>query len=364
MSKAEGFKSFRKDLRVVLIASLITAYLSQAGLLHSFETASLDTLLHLRRSLPADHVAIVEITDDDYASLFGSTSPLAPSVLRRALDAIALGRPALIGVDLETEPSAIMAHPPSSDEAPWPTVVWVGDSGDDDSVDYATASADVPRDHDGVVRRYLRLHDGPNGPATIDSFPWAIVREYRCSTEGDEVCRKLARGPSDNDILLNFAGEGYDFLRLSLGSVLSASEGEAWRTQHGPLAGRIVLLGGTFRQARDRFVTPVGERDGVQIMAQAVESELHGQGIRTMHHAFVFALEILCGIAVVLLHRGLTRHSFKLAFYSSLIGVPLLALSASLLVFYSTAMWASFVPVFAAVVIHELYETGASDHAS
>ena len=123
----------------------------------------------------------------------------------------------------------------------------------------------------------------------------------------------------------------------------------------GPLKGKVVLLGGYYRASRDFYVTPVGRMAGLQLMAQAVESELHG-GIRTANHLAAFALDVLAGLIVVLL-----QHRFRLlpALVISLVAIPCLSFIGSFLAFSTLAWWFSFAPVTAGVLVHELYHHAA-----
>jgi CHASE2 domain-containing sensor protein len=158
----------------------------------------------------------------------------------------------------------------------------------------------------------------------------------------------------EGPLRLNFSGERYTFEPLSAENVLQASKTEGWRT-NGPLKGKVVLLGGYYRASRDFYVTPVGRMAGVQLMAQAVESELHG-GIRTANHLAAFALDVLAGLIVVLI-----QHRFRLlpALVISLVAIPCLSFIGSFLAFSTLAWWVSFAPVTAGVLVHELYHHAA-----
>lgn len=127
-----------------------------------------------------------------------------------------------------------------------------------------------------------------------------------------------------------------------------------WRT-NGPLKGKVVLLGGYYRASRDFYITPVGRMAGLQLMAQAVESELGG-GIRTANHVLAFVLDILAGLTVVLVQR---RFRLLSALVISLVAIPSLSLVGSLLAFSTFAWWISFAPVTVGVLIHELYHHAA-----
>jgi len=93
----------------------------------------------------------------------------------------------------------------------------------------------------------------------------------------------------------------------------------------------------------------------VQLVAQAVESELHGGGIRPLEHSLMLMLELATGILLVWINF---RFRLGTALLLSLFAMPFLALSASLLVFSSLAFWFNFVPTLVGVWIHELIDHG------
>lgn len=355
---------------VVVAVTLISTLAAHLGWLDGFETPGLDALLSLPR-IHAQHVSVVEIVDADYEKLFDGRSPLDPERLRAVLTAIARGRPRLVAVDLETDPNLIAAAPaPADDSIKWPPTVWAAPLDHAAHDGHATVYRGVaafPTDRDGVIRRYQRriaLHGQP----AADSFPWAIVQVF-CDDGGPKGCAHLADSSADAEFLLNFAGDRYEYARLTAADLLEASTGAAWDTERGPLFGRIVLLGGVYTAAREMRFTPLGSMPGVYLVAHAVETELQGGGIRAMNELLMVLFDIVGGVALVALHRWST--SVPLAFWSSVVGMPVLALVSSGLAFFTFSRWASFAPTFLGVLIHQLYEgakqaqpprSGASRH--
>ena len=90
----------------------------------------------------------------------------------------------------------------------------------------------------------------------------------------------------------------------------------------------------------------------MELVAQAVESELSGGGIRTTNEALMIALEILGGVLMVYLY---SRLRLGTAIVASLVGIPVLALLFSFTSFSSVGRWASFVPTMVAVLLHQLH---------
>jgi len=350
---------WRRELGVVLGLTVATWLIARAGWLDGFETAGLDAFLIARPRLEASHVVVVEINDEDYERLFLGTSPLNPTVLRRVLEAIARGRPAVVGIDLDTDPREVAGAAPGTDEPlVWPAAVWAviprsRDCPSEEALGVPTGVPALPLDRDGVIRRYFRrvpLHGCPGAP--IDSLQWAVLKVYCATAVEDPACRRLVAAPPDEELLLNFTGDGFDFPRMSVATLLEASKGAAWGTERGPLVGRIVLLGGVYRAARDEHLTPLGETTGAFVIAQAIESELQGRGIRPLNEFLMAVMELVGGVVIVLLHKLPVRWAFR----ASLVGTPLLAATSSFVAFHSLSRWASFAPVLLGVLLHELYE--------
>ena len=377
-----GRQSLLRDVTVVVVISVVTLGLQHAGLLYRFETAGLDAFNILKPARDATDLVVVGISEDDYADplLFRSTSPLDCAALRRILDAIATGRPRVIGVDLDTSSGDFSCLSNATGKSPWPPVVWVQDAiwepgarqftpqpvrrgttsapGPAD----ATGLATFPQEPDGVIRLYHRELPVAGG-GYVSSFPWAVV-ETACSAACRTCCGaveeyrvKRDRHEAPFPLRLNFAGERFPFTPLSVGVVLEAAKGEpsggGW-SERGPLTNRIVLLGGNYRAARDSHVTPIGSVSGVQIMAQAILSELGGGGIHTLHEGIAFTLDVALGLLLVGVHRRL-HDRVGLALLISLGLFPMLCLIASYVAFSTFSLWFNFAVVVTSVLIDQLY---------
>jgi CHASE2 domain-containing sensor protein len=337
--------------------------LSHAGWLHSCETAGLDLALQLRPLASSTHVVLVSITDADYSTLFDASSPLNRDVLASLLTAVARGRPALIAVDLETEPLSMEVRVHGRGGIEWPPVFWAltgrvhegvfHPSSDPTALETHFAAAVIPQDRDGVVRRYRRAFRLERGQ--IDSLPWRITRAFceRSPGAAPACPRLISEAVDDSDeLLLNFTGDRFAFSRISASDVIAAAEGPGWQVA-GPLRDKIVVIGGEYEASRDFHVTPVGTLAGLEVVGQAIESELQGGGIRVADEFLMLGLEILGGFMIAFFH-----HHFRVrtAMLLSLVGVPLIALGSSWLAFFSFSRWGNFVPVLLAVLVHELYE--------
>jgi CHASE2 domain-containing sensor protein len=342
--------------------------LSSAGMLDRFETAGLDTFNILKSPADPKHVVIVGIDDHDYQYLFNSTSPLASAEVEKILKAIAAAQPRVIGVDLDTASKGFtgLQTPPSA-----PPIVWGRDAVWDDAKKQFTpllvlggsnptrqmdvaAIAQFPIDSDGIIRRYRRTFPVSAG-APEPSFPWAVT-EKACPPQNPmEGCAGVdPQEQSARGLVLNFAGQRFNFTPLSASVVLEAAAQPQWSI-NSPLRGRIVLLGGAYRAARDLYVTPVGPMQGVQLMAQAIETELSGGGIRPLNEAAAILLDLLSGAILVLISY---RYHGRLgwALLMSLLALMVLPLVSSFFAFSTFARWFNFVPIAVGVLLHQFYE--------
>lgn len=356
----------RRASRVVVPVSLLGVLMSHAGWLDGWEMASVDFALKLQPMSRVEHVVIAGIDDMDYERIFQSRSPLDREALGALLIALARGQPAAIAVDLETQPFNLTELGRRAQTVEWPPVMWattaeMGEDGllrlgskDEPAAPFGVAL--VPMDSDGLIRRHQRWFARGPGQARVPSLAWATVEAYCASSQvSPATCGAVQRGGDGEaeDLLLNFVGDRYAFPRLSAQAILSASKGPGW-VADGPVRGKIVLIGGTYRAARDLHVTPAGPMAGVEIMAQAVESELQGTGIRLANKVAMLGAELTCGYLIALAHHLL---AIRWATLLSLLAIPVLSIASSLAAFFSVSRWANFVPVLIAALIHQLYES-------
>lgn len=350
---------------VIVAITAGTFLLSSSGMLDHFETAGLDAFNLLKQPVDPLNVVIVAITDDDYQSEpFHSISPLNVGGVQEVLNAIALARPRVIGVDLDTSDVRFKElHAPPGDIQ----IVWGRDArllkesktfalepvlGGRDPESFGVAL--LPIDGDGIVRRYRREFPGSGGIAP--SFPWAVI-EKACGEHPEKYCAKVDKAEQEHEtLLLNFAGQRFAFEPLSTGNLRLAAMGPEW-TKSSPLLNKIVILGGNYHAARDSQVTPVGTMEGVQLMAQAIETELTGGGIRRVNEYQAILLDLLSGALLVYFSYRFPNQLGK-ALLLSLIALVILPLVFSYLAFSTLGRWFNFVPVLVGVLLHELYEHG------
>jgi hypothetical protein len=190
----------------------------------------------------------------------------------------------------------------------------------------------------GTIRRYERAL--PTDSGSMPSLACALAHAFgpRCGPV-DAQARTI--GFRRGLLVLTAA----DALRLAARPAFAAS---------GPLRGRIVLVGGTYRAARDQYHTPLGMMPGLHILAQVVETELDGGGRRPASLVYLALLQLLLMLLAGFLYHGLEPGR---AFAASLALLPVLAFVGSwLLTGTIVGGIAYFVPLLVLVIISILYE--------
>jgi CHASE2 domain-containing sensor protein len=357
---------------LVLVTAFVAYWLHARGILIGFETLALETfaIVH-EKTIPAPHVTIINITDDYYNQHFRGKYPLQGKDLDDLIVVIANGNPRLIAIDLDsslwtdadvktlpTKPSIVWArdikrvHLDQGQDVYCGLGVLGGAKGIDDQF---TGIAAFPADVDGIVRSYPRFlqvsglcHDQSTNAANVQSFPWAVAATYREQSVHDLPF-------NEPDLILNFLGDRFVCPQLTADDVMQAANepNSAWATQ-GPLRGRIALLGGTYHAAHDEHATPRGIISGVEIVAQAIETDLTGGGIRASNERRMLLLEI--GLGAILLVFGAFLPVHRAAVVSLVVFV-ILAPVASFLSFSTKTQWANFVPMLFAAVIHSVWHS-------
>jgi CHASE2 domain-containing sensor protein len=241
-----------------------------------------------------------------------------------------------------------------------------------------TPPAGVPLfllDPDGVVRRYQRTFEStaakPPSPikGRVDSLAWAIARKYRdlLPTDGSaafergnikaiEDAQAAAHGGGHSDeVVLNYSYDRAHFKHISARHLLKAAEQRFWADK-ALVRGAIVLIGGGYRTDRDQYLTPVGRRLGVELVAQAVEADVLHRGISEVNHTLAWLLDIVNSIVLMYVNwRWPSRRTFLL----SMVMVIVLSLGGSFLAFRAFAYWFNFSAVLLGLWLHMLYEGSA-----
>jgi CHASE2 domain-containing sensor protein len=321
------------------------------------EWAALDFQARLRGVPARSDVVVVRIDDADHDTIFGGVTPLDPANVLRVVEGIAHGRPAVIGVDLESGAAAYAAVPNRVAGVP---VVWarnarcIGSRGEPVAACAPedlrpgpargragaapqTGMALLSPDGDGTLRRYrqsLRTADGKQ-----PSFATALLRAAG------------KRLPEDRERLITYRPLPVQPLTASW--VLASQASPDYLGDRGVLRDKVVLLGAAHSATRDWHNTPLGLMAGVEVWAQVVDSELRGGGTVPPHPLWVGVLQFAAAVGLVLLFHLLP---LERAAWAGVAAVPVGSVLCSLAAFGSPWFWMYFVPILVLLLVQQLYD--------
>jgi CHASE2 domain-containing sensor protein len=372
--KRNFLSSLRSALPAIVLAITATYILSRLGTLHGLERLALDAEMAASPH-PSISICLVEITDMDYDDIFGGRSPLQPDKLHDLIGAIALSRPAVIGVDIDT------SHPQFRNlkvEPNWPPVIWERDITMNDRIIEEGEPLDVlggqdPRfnqssgipvllddPEDKVTRLYTRCVKTKSG--SEPTLVYALARAYRSAVsnttfDSRHLCGSGTEAPTQ-PLYINYAlRQGATLYEKDAAQVLglSAKKEDGGQGQMVPeFLNKIVLIGGTYRDF-DRHFTPIGALPGVAVLANAIDTEVDGGGVKASPRWVLFGLEFLASALIVLLFHQYAMSPGKAIAW----GVPLtvaLSLIFSYFSFHTFSRFVNFAPTLLAVLVFEVYE--------
>lgn len=343
---------------VVLFLSLFTLY-EKATVLQQMERVARDFTAQIRPPRQALDLVMVRIDATDYTELFGASSPLDPGQLARLLKAVAAGHPRAIVVDILVDSLDFDALKGLEGGIP---IVWAGwiTRCDDDLPEDCLAHTDgfvsraEGRDRPGWSWGLVELTQGPDG----------VVRQYRRHLSVADSLRPtlaaatmtaLGERPSRSDepMFIRYQEIPVEGISVTASRLLAMAQSPDFG-ETGLLRDRIVLVGGTYPQARDRYPTPLGEMAGMDIHAQIIQTELEGGGLEPVGFGVIGLLLLLTSFVLVLLFHFV--EDFRVAFWTSLVAIPVMATAGSWLAADSLfALWPYLVPLLVALLIQQLY---------
>jgi CHASE2 domain-containing sensor protein len=398
-----------RGIPYILAAVVTTIVLEHFGLFAVVDTRMLDAFLLTSSARHADpfagqvfpHVTIVGIDDDDYndKNLFNAESPLKPALIAKLIAAVEAQRPRVVGVDIDTGSKLYAGtRRPFVPKPDWSPIVWAA-AGTFDDEDCLTGRDpvlggvanlvrakdgigidDLPVDDDGQIRHYQRAfasagagHCSETAPAPRSawSFVTAVSRAF-CSA-GTSDCaaeRKTAAAVTPEHLLIDFRGECVAASSSECIARATAKNDDAITQPHVyvpasilldsgnvdlGLQDRVVLIGGFFKAGRDGKATSFGERQGVELLARAIETELGGGGVRDTPLWAAVLFDVVVG--VLLIYVGY-RFTLWPALGITLALFPLTIIASSFLAFLKLGHWVSIAPIFFGMALHTAFEDG------
>jgi hypothetical protein len=116
-------------------------------------------------------------------------------------------------------------------------------------------------------------------------------------------------------------------------------------------AGRVVVIGGTYRDTRDWHATPIGEMPGAMVVINAIHSlRVHGQ----LHKPDLWQILLIEAVLIFMMSVLFAALDSVLAFVVSSAGILLVLLPISFLAFRS-GVWVTFALPLLAVQLHQVY---------
>jgi CHASE2 domain-containing sensor protein len=368
--------SWRKYGRYILTGlafmyafKLLDSLVAQTAVIQRIERANLDALFSAKTPEVSKNVFIIDVTEEDYDQLFGGISPLKPGTVSEIIQAIGESGPKVLGVDFDTSVWKNVARPNAAGIA----VVWAratnGRPGSMLLADVLGGSPDIcygvpaffPND-DGFVRQYSEYVKGAD-----QAFPSLPVNLAEVFLKGPAACRKAIPVKTwkqpDTPPLINYTGGKSAFDRLSAGALLQlkgpAGDAEAakrWETWKGanPIKGKLALLGGWYRAARDAYPTPVGYLDGVDILAHTAQTRLPGHELRSeIRSGFLNNWFSLQGY-LLLLALYFVPKAWRMG--ATILTGAVYAFAGNWIWFFAGGTFLSFVPYLVGLVFHEIYD--------
>lgn len=347
---------------LVLLATAITAALHHTWFIQRLELTNLDALFVLFSGHTASNITIVEISDDDYGDkkMFSGVSPLKPTVIGQLIQAIDSAGAQVIGVDVLT--------------ADWPTdsvrnhqvrapVVWVQGVVETDGamrLEPVMGGNDLDlcegppalEQIDGMIRRYFpRLFLNNRSVSSFTTVLKQVAQDSRTTCKQLRTAATADDAPGESNYIA-FIGGPSVFQRLSAGDVLAGWQAPEW-SQKQILKDRIVLLGGAYRHARDRYATPVGEMYGVEILANILASEMTNATVKEAGLITFIIADLLLGLGIITIAYYL-HPSWSLP--ATFLGAPILGVTLNMLLFAGWRYYLSFMPMVVGVVVHSIVE--------
>ena len=377
----------------ILALSILLSFMESSGMLIGFERASLDSFLNVKNRKASD-IRIVEIGEDDYTDtkLFAGRSPLKSRLVSQLVKEVASYGPAVIGVDLDTSDvqwgdtplEELLSKENCGLLSKKSCIVWAEvpeGAGTKTPLPLTSVAAGkvinpaqvgiplFPIDQDGLVRHYYdrqfetsgwldpaRPKDSANPP--IETFSRAVAQNY-IHVKGKQAGKPSPLDAHGESIIFNFYGDRYRFPTIPAHDFLLPARPSMTDVRPGRetvLRDSIVLIGGTFKEARDSYLTPLGWMFGVELNALAIESVLHNGGIHEIQDVLRFLVDIFFSICVIVVFFAWPRHPRRV-FWSCAIGVFLASLGFSFALYNrTTAYWLSFMPIVIGMMLHEAIE--------
>ena len=410
----------RKALLPLVGIILVVQLVERMGWFEHLQAVAADTFSRGWPHAVPKNMLLVEITDEDYKTLFGESSPLDPAAVMQLVDSVRQLNPAVIGVDLDTRDSRWACTTILPELVSDPNIIWAEvpkenreASAEAEPGGRAEATEPIelqpvlggqlsdpgrmgvvrfPLDADSFVRSFRTVYPVKNDLPAHSSTDAAKCHEQRHQRDAkfdvqrslpgpmpaffDAVARRAKGGlpQSDSELqYLKFSGDRYDFQIVQASEFIrvkpspptkakneqrASEKVQVEKTPIPPnlarkLSDKIVLIGGSYGAGRDEYMTAMGKMQGIELLANGVESELN-KGISLAWPVMLVLLDVFAGIGIVFIHYQCKRHpgwALALSVGAMAVVVVLGAFS-----YYGLGAFLNIVPVMFGMWVHQMYE--------
>jgi CHASE2 domain-containing sensor protein len=407
-----------KAILVMVVVMFVVYGMRYLGWFRGFENSHLDALIRLWAAPKiSKNIAIVEINEQDYQQRFEGTSPLDRRKLLDLIRAVQKYKPSVIGVDIDTNGWStackrhygedgsrcaredadfghalgelraeakkngtviVWAAVPRTPHPPLELNPGLGSLPLDPDSDQLGIPG-FPVDEDGSVRHFdgrVEVEksdhgcpegaDADGGKCYLSSFARAIYEACaHKSTCGHNIGK--TKTSVDEPVIFNFHGDRYQFPIIDATQFpeqvpnetpaeqeIDSANTELETSRNARFAGKVVLIGGGYPEARDEYFTPRGLMQGVELNALAIQTDLEGGGIPEVTWLWEILIDFAVGLYIVGIFYRFEARPWKALGWTAVV-VPI-AFVASMVLFRTPAYWFNFIPVAAGVFLHQLWE--------
>ncbi len=366
-------KTFLRGIVIGIVISFIVTFLSWMGFLRGWENGVFDFMIWWGKEKKSNDVIIIEIDGDDYHDVFNSLSPLSRKKLSEIILKIAKAQPKAIAIDINLSDDTaedkylieafqklgelnVPVILPSEMEHKLPI----------NSGNLLFGTIEYPISRDGVIREMFLVKDvgqkksHPCLPLTIlaatEGYTWKRFYEILSShkkTNKNSQPRKgkleaiLKNGSHFPVQKIQYIGDKSSFNSFKSSFIFKISD--RFFKSKNIFSDKIIIIGGTFEEARDFYMTPKGKMSGVEIIANSVETLLNARILKPINHLVEFLMEI--AIILILSYYFLRFSAFKGTLIGLITILPL-AIFGSFVAFSSLSRWLNFIPVGVSIILH------------
>lgn len=344
-------RNLLQALVIFLIALLLSVTIGESVVGKLLAHWTLDRFIRWEAPTVDDHIVLIDITEEDYAQIFGRKRPLDPPKIIELVRAAYDGGARAIAVDISTadwpeKSEEFISRIPSDAAIVWargfyldnqsakPRTVLEPLLGGGTAAENECYGVPALGQEAGIVRYFY-------SGLEIDQWEPSFVDQIVYRSQHDS-CMPRKDG-SEELRIIDFSARIHPESAYTL---LLESRQKGW-SERKQYAGKIVILGGSFHSGSDTALTPIGARSGLEIIGQAVSSVTRGNLRRELGRQWSVLIDGCIGL--LLFAVGLLGDRVQLA---ATFVLALLLAYFSLYVFRQYYLFVSFIPFLIGVAAH------------